>query len=221
MRRNLLALTLLLSLATAAQTRFSLSTDMRLLRNFSPRQKFFAIGQEVAGHFHVTPRQSAYVLLTYFAPGSFANTYSATAKSASTTPQQLDYRVRSKWRFREVSLGWTHYFRGSFSDETTWHLYGQAGLGLLFTRVENSYNKPVDTLLYQRPERPRSGNSSVKRLNLDLGIGAEWPVGPGIFVYGTLKTWIPTTSYPSEFLHDTRGVPRAIIAGGGIRILFE
>lgn len=213
-------LALFLSFQSAAQVKFSIATDASILGNFSPRQKFWAFGQTVSVNFHFSKRESLYAWICYYSPGRFSNRYTATAISAATSPASFSYAVKSTWHFREVSLGWKHYFRSSFDDDVNWHLYGLAGFGLMFTRVENRFDPRVDTALYHFPSVPASGTREFKRLILDLGGGVEYPLGTDFYLYGELKTWIPTSSYPSKYLHENKNVPLPLMVNGGLRVLF-
>jgi hypothetical protein len=55
----LIGLNLSLSLAASAQVNFSISTGGVVLRNFSPQQKFWAVGQTIRGDIHFALKQSA------------------------------------------------------------------------------------------------------------------------------------------------------------------
>lgn len=198
---------------------FSLSNDFSVLRNFSPNQQFWSVGHTVQANFHLSDKYGPYAWISYYSPGRFENDFTARAKQPSTTPQTIGYRVGAKWNFRGVSVGWKQYFRGGFTNDSTWSLYGLAGFGLQFTRVQNSFIPDVDTTLYL-VQPPIAGNDGFKRLTLDLGAGVEYPLGGDIYLYGDLRTWIPTSGYPSPYLHDTRRVPLPLILAAGVRILF-
>src|SRR5688572_18003846 len=68
---------------------FSLATDFTILRSFKKEQRFWTIGQTVAGHFNFTAKDGLYALLTYSGNGKFSNQVAATAKSIFTIPQQV------------------------------------------------------------------------------------------------------------------------------------
>jgi hypothetical protein len=155
----------------------------------------------------------------YYSPGRFHNYFIATAKSPQTIPSSVAYYVAGKWRMREVSIGWKHYFKGRFDEEIDWNLYGIAGFGLVFSKIENDF-KQVDTSLYNSPPTPQFGSGEFKRLTLDLGVGGEVPLGGNFFAYSEIKTWIHTTNYPSPYLHNTRNVPMPAVITLGLRILF-
>jgi len=206
------------SVVAGAQIRFSIAPDLSLLRNFSPEQKFWSLGATVRANFHFSKKQTAYAWISYYTPGRFENNFTATAKSSGTVPSSLPFIASASWKNNEVSLGWKHYFKGSFDAESGWSLYGTAGFGLMFTRVENSFAPAIDTGLYAAPVR--SGNSEFYRLTVDLGTGAEFPVGGNFFLYGDIRTWLPASDYPSPYLHSNKNVPLPLILSGGLRILF-
>ncbi len=203
-----------------AQVRFSFATDVSVVRNFSPHQRFWAIGQTIQGQFHFNERESFYTWLMYYSPGRFSNEFIAEARNAGTTPSKIAYTMKGLWNMKEFSMGIKHYFKGGYNIETGWHLYGQAGFGLMFTGIQNSLRNAVDTSLYQLAEVPREGSDEFKRLTIDLGMGVEVPLGGDFFVYTDARTYIPSSSYPSTYLHNTKNVPLPLMINLGVRILF-
>ena len=201
-----------------AQIRISVAPDLSLMENFSPKQKFWSLGQTVQFNFHFNAKQSAYAWLTYYTQGKFKNNFNAIAKSPATTPSVIPFKASAKWRNNEVSVGWKHYFKGSFEAETSYNIYSIAGFGLMFTKVENAFTPAVDTSLYATSTLP--GNSEFYRLTIDLGAGVEFPIGGNFFLYSDVRTWIPTSDYPSPYLHNNKNVPLPFMISGGMRILF-
>ena len=189
------------------------------MRNFSPSQQFFAIGQTIQANFHLAKRETVYAWLSYYTPGKFSNDYTAVAKLPTTVPPTKRIKVSGRWLSNEISVGWKHYFKGGY-DEPTWSLYTLAGFGLMLAKVENSYEPAVDTSAYVFLG-PAPGSNSFKRLTFDLGIGMEYAIGGNFFLYGDIRTWIPTSDYPSPYLHDNRNVPLPITLSAGLRILFD
>jgi hypothetical protein len=211
----------LLLLHTAfTQARLSVATGISLLRNFSPEQKFWGFGQSIQANAHVNKTETAYAWLTYHTAGKFYNAFLATAKSPSTSPSQLQYTVQGQWKFRQFSLGWKHYFKGAFDNEDNLSLYGAAGFGLVFAKAQNVLLSPLDTSLYSTGEAPAIGNGAFKRLTLDLALGAEYPLTGNFYLYGDLRTSLPTSDYPSPFFHDPNNIPLPLVLNAGIRILF-
>jgi hypothetical protein len=218
--KYLLGIVLFLHLQGAAQLRFSVGTDVSIIHNFSPKQQYSAFGQTVETNLHFNQKESLYGWIAYFAQGSFKNSFTATAKSSSTVPASINYKVKGKWRTNEFSVGWKHYFRGNFDSEYFWNFYGTAGFGLMIGKVENSFDQVIDTSVYDVPPAPVPGNGQFTRLTLDLGLGIERSVGGNVYLYGNLRTWLPTTNYPSAYLHSNENVPLPLIFSAGIRVLF-
>ncbi|MEI9946953.1 MAG: hypothetical protein WDN26_22375 [Chitinophagaceae bacterium] len=67
--------------------RFSLATDVKHFKKALKRQQqFLAIGQTIAGHFHLAPKDGAYIWLSYYSNGKFSNAVTATAKAGGYFP---------------------------------------------------------------------------------------------------------------------------------------
>jgi hypothetical protein len=217
--KKLIAIFLLLGCIYGhAQIRISVAPDLSMMRNFSPKQKFWSLGQTVQFNFHFNAKQSAYAWLTYYTPGKFKNNFNAIAKSPTTNPSVIPFKASARWRNNELSVGWKHYFKGSYDAEAGYNIYSTAGFGLMFTKVENIFTPAIDTSLYTTPTLP--GNSEFYRLTIDLGIGVEFPIGGNFFLYSDVRTWIPTSDYPSPYLHNNKNVPLPFMISGGMRILF-
>ena len=198
--------------------RISLATDINLLRNFKKEQQFWALGHNTDIQFHITNTDAVYVGFIYTSNGKFSNKLQATAKSAATFPQVINYVNNGKMRAKEFSIGWKKYIKGSFDEEKRWDLYGTAGFGLLLGRIINTHSITIDTADYNVPVR--NGKANFKRLTFDLGLGAEIPLTSDFYFYLEVKTWIPTTSYPSNYLFVNENAPFVGMLSGGIRILF-
>ena len=204
-----------------AQIQVSIASDASLMRNLSPKQEFWAFGQTIQGNFHFTRKETGYLWIAYYTPGKFKNTYTAFEKLVGTNPPQIPYTVSGRWLPRQVSLGWKHYFKGSFDADGSWNLYGIAGFGLMVSTVQNTFNTTIDTSVYNIPSSPVSGNGSFKRLTFDLGLGAEYPIGADIYLYGDIRTWLPASdNNPSPYFHNGKNVPLPLMINAGIRILF-
>lgn len=217
--KNLFVVIALLGVFTVhAQMRFSVSPDLSVMRNFSPKQKFFAVGQTIQGNVHFNKKETGYAWLTFFTAGKFKNSFIASAKMPGTSPASIPFKATATWRNNQVSIGWKHYFKGNYDAETDWNFYGTAGFGLMFTKVENVFAPAVDTNLYSVPTLP--GANAFKRLTIDLGLGMEYALGGDFFLYGDARTWIPATRYPSPYLHNNKNVPLPFILAAGLRILF-
>lgn len=168
------------TLLGAQPPQFSIATDIGIQRSFKKEQQYYAFGHTVQAQFHLTYKDAVYVWLSYYTNGKFNNDVTATAKSPLTLPQQIDYRNRAIMSFRQFSAGWKKYLKGHYMTEDGWNLYTYAGFGLLYGRVENSHTVPIDTLNYNVPVQ--QGKGKFKRLTLDLGLGAEFPLGGDFYL---------------------------------------
>jgi hypothetical protein len=208
-----------LSAASFAQpVHFSIASDLGLQRSFKKGQQYWAGGHTIQAQFHFTPKDGAYVWLSYYTNGKFSNNVTATAKSVATLPQQINYVNNAVMRFKQISIGWKKYLKGAFNTEEDWNIYGYAGFGLLLGRIENTHSVSIDTTVYQVPVR--KGKANFKRLTLDLGLGWEAPLGADIFIYAEGRAWIPTTDYPSKYIFVNDNAPLVGMINAGIRILF-
>lgn len=211
----------LLPVLVKAQASFSIATDGALMRNFSPKQKFWAVGQTVIADIHLDKKESAYIWLSYFSPGRFSNRFPAPALDPLTSPSSVLVRVRGVWESREISIGWKHYFSGAHNAENKWNLYGRAGFGLMFNRASNSYATEVDTAVYDISKLPLAGDNRFNRLTVDLAAGMEISLGGKFYFYSELRTAIPSSDYPAPVLHNNKNVPMPVILAAGVRISFE
>lgn len=208
----------MLSAGVFAQTQFSIATDLGLQRSFKKEQQYWAGGHTVHALFHFTPKDGAYAWISYYSVGKFRNHLTATAKSPSTSPQQINYDNDGEMRFKHISIGWKKYLKGNCAPEEGWNLYAYAGFGLLLGRISNIHSTVIDTNSYNVPVRV--GKANFKRLTADLGLGWETPIGADIFFYTEGRVWIPTTDYPSKFIFINDNAPLVAMINAGIRILF-
>lgn len=216
---SLLPLALCCTLLLKAQgPQFSLATDLTFQQSFKKGQKFWAVGHTTTLNFHLTPKNGVYVWFCYFSDGKFTNSLTATAKQGATIPQQINYENKARLRFKQVSIGWKHYFKGTPDAENKWNFYGYAGLGLLMGRVNNEHSVLIDTAIYNVPVL--SGKANYKRLTLDIGAGAEYPLGGEFYIYSEAKVFIPTTDYPSKYIFINDRAPYTGMLSLGLRLLF-
>lgn len=207
-----------LNAAGAQSLRISVATDLTLQHNFKKDQRFWAIGQTVHTHFHITPKEGVYAWFTYYSNGHFTNHVTATAKSPSTTPPSINYTNSASMRLKHFSLGYKKYMVGSADSEKGLNFYIFAGLGLLLGRVENSHSVAIDTATYNLPVL--SGKANFKRLTLDPGLGIEHYLASDIYFYAEGRVWIPTTDYPSTYIFVNEDAPWAAMLNVGLRVLF-
>lgn len=191
---------------------------MNAQRNFKKEQRFWAIGPSLCAVFHFTPKNSIYVSFSYFANGKFTNHLNATAKSAVTIPQLINYIDSCRMRFKQLSIGWRKYLKGRPDIEKGWNLYMNGGFGLILGRVINTLSVSPDTSLYDLPVL--GGTANFKRLTIDVGIGYEKPLTGDIYFYSEAKLWIPTTNYPSPYIFVNVDAPLVGMFCLGLRVLF-
>ncbi len=218
MKKLILLLLVSFSINAWSQAEFSLATDLSVLRNLNKGQEFWTIGQTVKGNFHFTDKTAGYVWLSYYGKGNFTTTSDAEAKSAFTVPQFINYSVRSSVRYRQVSVGLKRYFKGTYNFEAV-NIYGYAGFGLMLGKVDNVFRADIDTTRYTI-QPPLQGSGKFNRLTFDAGLGTEYPVAPDIYIYSELRTWIPSSGFPSQYLHNNNNVPSILAFNIGARLLF-
>ena len=205
--------------ATAQPLAFSVATDLGLQRSFKKDQRFWAGGHTVHALWHMTAKDGPYFWFSYYSAGHFKNNLTATAKSPGTIPQQINYVNKAEMRFKQMSIGWKHYIRGSYDTEDGWNLYAAGGFGVILGAVNNTHSVGIDTSLYNAPVL--KGKKNFKRLTLDLSVGWETNLGGAIYFYNDVRVWIPTTDYPSKYLFVNRDAPVVATLNFGIRILFD
>lgn len=217
---SILGLILVTTLAAfSQQPRFSIATDLSVQHNFKKEQRFTVIGHTVQAQFHLTPKEGVYVWFVYYSNGKFKNDLAATAKSAATTPQQINYVNNANMRLKEFSLGWKKYLKGSAEEEKGINIYAYAGFGLLLGRIENTHSVTgIDTAMYNVPVI--SGRANFKRLTIDPGIGMEKYLAADIYAYTEARVWIPTDGYPSRYIYINDRAPWAGMLSLGLRVLF-
>lgn len=198
---------------------FSIATDFTELRNLSDNQKFWASGQTVQGNFHITEKESFYGWLNYFGNGRFSNDVLSQAKSSSILPQTFSYNVSSLWRYHQFSVGWKHYLKGSYHEFDKVSIYSLVGFGLITSKVTNTFSTHPDTARYN-VNPPLEGNGIFRKLSLDLGLGAEWPVGGTFYFFTDARAWLPTSAYPSPYMQNTNRI-MPVTVSVGLRVLFE
>jgi hypothetical protein len=204
-----------------AQVKFSLATDLSILRNFDGRQKFTVAGQTVVPQWHFDKNTSLYAWFSYHGNGKYKSTLTATAKSTATQPQSFSFTNNSEMRLRQLSLGIKKYFKGSYDNLENISIYAGGGFGLIIGTATNSFSSIVDTSLYTTQNNVVNGSGDFKRLTLDLLAGVDFPISYEVFFYSELRMYLPTTNYPNNYLLKNSNAP---LLGGinlGIRVLFN
>lgn len=201
-----------------ATAQFSLGTDVSLLRNSSPQQQFWTVGQTIRSEWHTSSSDGPYLSIGYYVKSRFSNQFAATAKNAATFPAQIIYSANSSWQFRQAILGWKHYFKEGFNSEKNAGLYGTIGTGLLFARIENRFSQNVDTSRYQSAG-PTAAAGTFRRIVLDLGLGGEWAIGADVYFFGELRALLQASETPSALVAGSRSVPLGTSVHAGLRVL--
>lgn len=207
--------------ALHAQVKFSLATDLSILRNFDGKQKFIVVGQTVLPQWHFDKKTTVYAWFTYHGNGKYKSTLTATAKSPSTQPQRFSFTNNSEMRLRQVSIGVKKYFFGSYDKLENFSFYGAAGFGLIIGTASNNFSVSVDTSLYTIQNNVIYGSGDFKRLTLDLIAGLDFPISYEVFFYTEARMHIPTTNYPNSYLLKNSNAPFVAGINLGLRILFN
>ena len=211
---------LLCTVVLQAQTRFSLATNLSLLRNFDNTHPYFAVGQTIQAQAHIGPKSTIYGWFGYYTHGKYNNELTATAKLPLTQPSSFSFTNHGDMRLRQVSFGYKRFLRGAFDKPNNLNIYFTAGFGLFIGTVINSFSTPVDTADYSVEKNLREGSGDFKRLTIDFGTGGEYNVANDIFLYSELRVSVPTTSYPYNLLLKNNITPLPATLNVGLRILF-
>lgn len=198
----------------------SIATDVSVLRSLTKGSRFWAFGQTVQVQYHFSEKTTAYAWVSYYTAGHFKNQLSAIGIDSIASPPQLDLTTKGTLRYRQISVGIRHYFKGAYNNETTWNLYSLTGFGLLLMKAANTYNTTIDTAHYIVSPPVLAGTKNIVRLTADVGLGIETVLGSGVYFYTDVRTWIQASRFKSPYLYNN-AVPRVIILSGGIRILFD
>jgi hypothetical protein len=204
-----------------AQVKFSAATDISLLHNFDPQQKFTVVGQTILPQWHIDKKNTVYAWLTYHANGKYKNTLIATAKSPATQPPTFSFSNQSVMRLRRYLLDLNDILFGSFENLEKFNLYAAAGFGVMYGNASNTFSTYVDTALYTIQYNVVHGAGDFKRLTFDITGGFEFPVAYELFIYSEIRMYIPTTDYPSSYLMNNSHAPLLGSINLGIRIIFN
>ena len=204
-----------------AQIKFSAATDLSILHNFDPQQKFTVIGQTILPQWHFDKKNTVYAWLTYHANGKYENTVIASAKSPATQPQTISFTNQSVMRLRQISFGFKRYLIGSFNHLEKFNLYAAGGFGVIYGKASNTFSTYIDTALYTIQYNVVHGAGDFKRLTFDITGGFEFPVSYEMYIYSEIRMYIPTTDYPSKYLMNNAHAPLLGSINLGIRIIFD
>jgi hypothetical protein len=220
-RHALILFFLLSNSCLFAQVKFSAATDLSILHNFDPQQKFTVVGQTILPQWHFDKKNTVYAWLTYHANGKYENTLIATAKSQATQPQTISFTNQSVMRLRQISFGFKRYIVGSYENFENFNFYAAGGFGVMYGNASNTFSANIDTALYTIQYNIAHGAGDFKRLTFDITGGFEFPVSYEMYVYSEIRMYIPTTDYPSKYLLNNSHAPLLGSINIGIRIIFD
>ena len=204
-----------------AQVKFSAATDVSVLHNFDPQQKFNVVGLTILPQWHFDKKNTVYAWLSFHRDGKYENTLIATAKSPTTQPQTISFSNKSEMSLQQISFGFKRYLIGSYNHLEKFNLYAAAGFGLMYGNASNTFSTHIDTALYNIQYNVAHGSGDFKRLTFDITGGIEFPISYEIYIYSEIRMYIPTTDYPSKFLLNNSHAPFLCGINLGLRILFD
>jgi hypothetical protein len=204
-----------------AQVKFSAATDVSVLHNFDPQQKFTVLGLTIMPQWHLDEKNTVYAWLNFHMKGKYENTLIATAKSPTTQPQTISFSDQSEMKLKQISFGFKRYLIGSFNRLEKFNLYAAGGFGVMFGNASNTFSTNIDTALYTIQYNVVHGAGDFKRLTFDITGGVEFPFSYEIYIYSEIRMYIPTTDYPSKYLLNNSHAPFLCGINLGLRILFD
>jgi len=204
-----------------AQVKFSAATDISLLHNFDPQQKFTTIGLTILPQWHLDKKNTVYAWLNFHMKGKYENTLIATATSPTTQPQTISFSNQSEMKLKQISFGFKRYLIGSYNHLEKFNLYAAGGFGVIYGNASNIFSTNIDTSLYTIQYNVIHGSGDFKRLTFDLSGGVEFPISYEIYIYSEMRMYIPTTDYPSKYLLNNSHAPKLGSINIGLRILFD
>ena len=204
-----------------AQVKFSAATDISLLHNFDPQQKFTVAGLTILPQWHLDKKNTVYAWLNFHWKGKYENTLIATAKSPPTQPQTISFSNQSEMKLKQISFGFKRYLIGSYNHLEKFNLYAAAGFGVMYGNASNIFSTNIDTALYTIQYSVVHGSGDFKRLTFDITGGVEFPISYEIYIYSEMRMYIPTTDYPSKYLLNNSHAPFLCGINFGLRILFD
>ena len=204
-----------------AQVKFSAATDISLLHNFDPQQKFTVLGLTIMPQWHLDKKNTVYAWLNFHWKGKYENTLIATANSPTTQPQTISFSNQSEMKLKQISFGFKRYLIGSYNSLEKFNLYAAAGFGVMYGNASNIFSTNIDTSLYTIQYNVVHGSGDFKRLTFDLSGGIEFPISYEIYIYSEMRMYIPTTDYPSKYLLNNSHAPKLCSINLGLRILFD
>jgi hypothetical protein len=204
-----------------AQVKFSAATDVSVLHNFDPQQKFTVPGLTIMPQWHLDEKNTVYAWLNFHMKGKYENSLIATAKSPTTQPQTISFSDQSEMKLKQISFGFKRYLIGSFNSLEKFNLYAAGGFGVMYGNASNTFSTNIDTSLYTIQYNVVHGAGDFKRLTFDITGGVEFPFSYEFYLYSEIRMYIPTTDYPSKYLLNNSHAPFLCGINLGLRILFD
>jgi len=204
-----------------AQVKFSAATDVSVLHNFDPQQKFTVPGLTITPQWHLDEKNTVYAWLNFHMKGKYENILIATAKSPTTQPQTISFSDQSEMKLKQISFGFKRYLIGSFNRLEKFNLYAAGGFGVMYGNASNTFSTNIDTALYTIQYNVVHGAGDFKRLTFDITGGVEFPFSYEFYLYSEIRMYIPTTDYPSKYLLNNSHAPFLCGINLGLRILFD
>jgi len=204
-----------------AQVKFSAATDVSVLHNFDPQQKFTVLGLTIMPQWHLDEKNTVYAWLNFHMKGKYENILIATAKSPTTQPQTISFSDQSEMKLKQISFGFKRYLIGSFNSLEKFNLYAAGGFGVMLGNASNTFSTNIDTALYTIQYNVVPGAGDFKRLTFDVTGGVEFPFSYEIYIFSEIRMYIPTTDYPSKYLLNNSRAPFLCGINFGLRILFD
>ena len=151
-----------------AQVKFSAATDISLLHNFDPQQKFTVAGLTILPQWHLDKKNTVYAWLNFHWKGKYENTLIATANSPTTQPPTISFSNQSEMKLKQISFGFKRYLIGSYNHLEKFNLYAAGGFGVMYGNASNIFSTNIDTAQYNIQYNVIHGSGDFKRLTFDI-----------------------------------------------------
>jgi hypothetical protein len=218
MKNSIAFLFLVLSGFGAAAQRFSIASDLSLMRQ-SNEPAYFTLVQTIQPSFALGRKTSLYLSIANSSVHKSENRFVATARADSIQPKSLPYIATTSWRTRQFSGGVKQYLIGGYKSDGDIGLYIMAGVGIMSVKLENEFSRAIDTLFYHVNE-PFPGGETINRWSYDLGLGFEKSMTPNFYWYIESKAWLHRDSFSSPYMFEKNVTVLPVMFGLGLRVLF-
>jgi hypothetical protein len=218
MKSRIAILILILVGCDAAAQRFSIASDLSLMRQ-SKEPTYFALVQTIQPSFAVSRKTSLYLSIANSSIHKSELRFVATARADSIQPKTIPYIATTSWRTRQFSGGLKQYIIGGYKSDGGIGLYVLAGVGIMSVKLENAFSRPIDTLFYHVAE-PSPGHETMNRWSYDLGLGFEKSMTPNFYWYIESKAWLHRDNFSSPYMFEKNVTIMPLMFGAGLRVLF-